>query len=103
MWDRNSAGQLKILVYFRTVHKLDFSLSDIQQKLLLPVYLETHRDLEQFHFYHSAHSQGVYSTCCMLCLYIKDFQTSYRFVFVFKHFVSVVLVVGVLSQMKPGK
>ena len=49
MWGRNSAGQVKTLVYFRTVHKLDFFISDISnihQKLLLPVYLETHRDLK---------------------------------------------------------
>ena len=59
--------------------------------------------LEQLHFYHLVHPQGVYNSCRMLCFYIKTFQTSYRFVFIFKHFVSVVLVVGVLSQRKSEK
>ena len=59
--------------------------------------------LEQLHFYHLVHPQGVYNSCRMLCFYIKTFQTSYHFVFIFKHFVSVVLVVGVLSQRKSGK
>ena len=88
VWDRNSAGQLKIIVHFRTGHKLDFSIFYILQKLFLPVSLGTQRDLQQFHFYHPANSQGVYNTCCMLYLYTRYFQTSYRFVFVFKHFVS---------------
>ena len=87
MWDRNSAGKLKIPVYFRTIHKLDFSRSDIHQQLLLSVYLETYRDLEQFRVYHPVHSQGVVS----FSFSSTDF------------FISIVLVVGVLSQMKARK
>ena len=85
MWGRNSVGQLKTLVYFRTVHKLDFFISDISnihQKLLLPVYLETHRDLKN-------------SSISIIQLILKV-----RFVFVFKHFVSVVLLVGEIWEMK---
>ena len=57
--------------------------------------------LEQLHFHHLVDPQGVYNTCRMLCFYMKTFQTSYHFVFIFKHFVS--LVVSVLSLTRLTK
>ena len=47
--------------------------------------------LKQLHCYHLVYAQGVYNTCRMLCFCIKTFQTSYHFVLIFKHFVSVVV------------